>query len=110
MKVALADVLWSAANEWLHPRSSHGWAAQNQGLTTWSCHAIQAALTGKAPADVFDPPQERDGWEFIRGMNGGDGLAIRYMDGDDPQGVRYMWLLLAMHAAEDENIYVEVTK
>ena len=28
--------------------------------------------------------------------------------GQDRQGVRYMWLLLAMHVAEDEGITVEV--
>lgn len=103
----LADVLWEAANVWLHPTARKGWASDLHGLTSWSCHAIEAALKGRAPTDYFHTYQGGAAWEFIRSMNGGAYLDSALMMARDTQGVRYMWLLLAMHAAEDEGITVD---
>jgi hypothetical protein len=76
----------------------------------FSCNAIGKALgmakRGKGfslPPDVQQILEELgcDHWEANQFKDVAD-------EGPERQGVRYMWLLLAMHVAEDENIMVEV--
>jgi hypothetical protein len=110
MKVALADVPWTAANKWLHPTCTRAWGFETDGRPAWSCHDIQAALTGRAPKYSFDTSQVGRAWDFVRAL-GCDCGPHRWPQRDEGlQGVRYMWLLLAMHVAEDEGIMVEVSK
>jgi hypothetical protein len=107
-KRALADVLWEAANVYLSPtgKQIHG--------APYSCWAIWMAQNGtRRLPNEFGLHTSGGGaaWEFIRSMNGGESLACSYMtEGStsprDVQSVRYMWLLLAMHVAEDEGLTV----
>jgi hypothetical protein len=88
-KRMMADVLWEAANVYLlaeqvwHPEKSY-----------YSCDAALAAdESDRAP-------------NFLQklGCPGGFGCFEGFEEGEQRQGVRYMWLLLAMHVAEDEGI------
>ncbi len=102
-KVALADVLWNAANTYLSP------VAIPLGIKgdryAFSCHAFNRALHG-------DHNDLNCGNDFLDDL----GLLFFYSDCDAwaglkearLQGVRYMWLLLAMHVADDEGIMIEV--
>jgi hypothetical protein len=102
-KRMLADVLWEAANRWLSPTGS-------SGRNDFTCYAV--AYASKTWDDVFGP----DDWyevkalpaiEFLRQLGcKPDSLSAfkRASEGEERQGVRYMWLLLAMHVAEDEGI------
>lgn len=90
-KRMMADVLWDAANEHLdcgEPYSLNG---------EHSCCAAAAA------ADDWAPSEDVIG--FLRALgaprHGYSWIAFRP---PQRQGVRYMWLLLAMHVAEDEGL------
>ena len=112
-KRMLADVLWQAANKYLLPNRKY----KRGGPAEYSCWAIYMALQGS-----FDMPKvftahtddEGEAWRFVRSLAAGRSLRVSAMvwpgegwdAADDPQGNRYMWLLLAMHAAEDEGITV----
>jgi hypothetical protein len=98
-KVALADVLWTGANE-------HLWTGGDEGCGpirySESCWAVIDAL----PDYSDDTPV----YEFLTDL-GCDCGWVQFRDfhaGPIRQGVRYMWLLLAMHVAEDEGIQIEV--
>jgi hypothetical protein len=95
-KRMLADVLWGAANERLssgdHDRTGH----------TWSCHALYAAMYG----DDWRFPEEADAFVTSLGCVPDESHFSEYRGGADRQGARYMWLLLAMHVAEDEGIEI----
>jgi hypothetical protein len=109
--VPLADVLWTAANVYLKA------APDEHGTEAWSCNAaliaqypskVQAILTRVGLRKLRD---ESDVATFLEKL----GCPIRsdyafpdYCWFEETQGVRYMWLLLAMHVAEDEKIMVEV--
>lgn len=93
MKRALADVLWEAAN-WLLP------------VETYSCHATASAEFGhhwrercwdRSPAQAF----LRD-----LGCTTHNAGFKDFYDEEEVLGVRYMWLLLAMHVAESERIEI----
>ena len=90
-KPALADVLWDAANKHLHTDSG------------FSCIAVDAAVheagCKSAPYQPYDM--------FLRELGCGTGTVMsEFPMGMARQGVRYMWLLLAMHVAEDEGLTV----
>ena len=91
-KRMLADLLWEAANERLCPNGS--W---NDGKQAYSCWAIETAARTAKEIKAAD--------QFVRSF--GVNPVVSYFK-DFPererQGVRYMWLLLAMHVAEDEGI------
>ena len=104
-KVKLADVLWEAANEHLNPN-----LRIYEKQFDFSCEAVGEAVGIRW-----------DGWtaflrnhpaiQFLRelGCKCGSGtLFDHWEDREQRQGVRYMWLLLAMHVAEDEGIEIEV--
>jgi hypothetical protein len=96
-KRMLADVLWEAANENL-------WCGVGPQLRDeYSCNALHHTV----------PDHHRNEPDFL------DSLGCRWVAFENPawewladadaetrQGVRYMWLLLAMHVAEDEGIEV----
>src|SRR5687768_3879590 len=98
-KRMLADVLWQAANEHLNdePRESRF----TEGVHKWSCWAIDRAL-GEKPSE-YDALTGSH-WSFLKRL-GLDASPTNVLERTTPdsrvQGVRYMWLLLAMHAAED---------
>lgn len=111
MKKKLADVLWEAANTCLPAHSSFD-------LASYSCNAaLRAEFHGipmKAAKDEIGQRVNRHGsvtHQFLNDLGctrsplGGFG---KHEPGEIRQGVRYMWLLLAMHVAEDEGIMVEV--
>jgi hypothetical protein len=91
-KRMLADVLWEAANIWL---SADGRTARN-GPHEYSCYAVDAAAGRDAGAAT----------RFLKSLGckpSECGTTVWDCWGDR-QSIRYMWLLLAMHVAEDEGI------
>jgi len=107
-KVALADVLWEAANEHLWVGfGNNGWQTTPY---TGSCCAT--AYAQKGAWDGWGDASKRSSVEFLRalGCDTSGYFFEGFSYGRARQGVRYMWLLLAMHVAEDEGIYIEVAK
>ena len=107
-KRLLADVLWEAANEVLSPRDSYGWNG-------FSCCAVALAARANGAGDDYEKVLRHKALKFLARL----GCVVDSMDspfeespfeefprGEVRQGVRHMWLLLAMHAAEDEQITV----
>lgn len=115
-KVALADVLWDAANTRLWDgvedfyRAADVVPLDSPGVRhhAYSCDAVAAEVLCAIPSIPY-------GSSIVRTFLCGCGCQV-YSTGafsDEPegerrQGVRYMWLLLAMHVAEDEGIEIEV--
>ena len=104
-KAKLADVLWDAANAHLLPTAP---AIGDQPWLSYSCNAVAEAAgdsnyEAQAAAEAFLEELGvypcRDDYTF--GTRS---------PGRKRQGVRYMWLLLAMHVAEDEGIEIEVDR
>lgn len=107
-KRMLADVLWEAAN--LHLPSDDCW-----DLNVYSCNAALSAEFGKLPMKTVGNAREivRDGSvtdRFLKRLGCSTlnqrGAFLAYREGPSRQGVRYLWLLLAMHVAADEGITV----
>lgn len=108
-KRMLADVLWEAANVWLDPVNSM-WCADGRS-SSFACHAIEMALTGGKLPKEFTKDEHGQGpvWDHVRRMGVECSYDVLWPFGSDAtakQGVRYMWLLLAMHVAADEGITV----
>lgn len=105
----LAEILWEAANTRLQSDFRY-----TGGLWEFSCEAVADAL------GALDHIESRKDWDrfcktppmqFLKSLGckvGAMNAFLRFGDGPERQGVRYMWLLLAMHVAEDEGIMVEV--
>lgn len=100
-KRMMADVLWEAANKFLSP----DYESYGEKTDPFSCNAVKLALQNRDMS-------WNDASEFISqcGCNG-SAEALSYVCGFENgdkrlQGVRYMWLLLAMHVAEDEGLTV----
>lgn len=104
MKRKLADVLWEAAN--VHLASD---SLSHEPPYEFSCAAVTAVFQMPVYASLSRVSAEVntfltalgcecDSWRMFKDTPTGE---VR-------QGVRYMWLLLAMHVAEDEGIMVEV--
>lgn len=95
-KRMLADVLWEAAN--VHLRTG----AEAGGFSAYTCDAVHHAGGGNR--------NDGKAVRFLTSIGlprGADDLydlfsAFEY--GEERQGVRYMWLLLAAKVAEDEGI------
>lgn len=108
-KRMLADVLREAAD--VHLWDGRGEAEFGPLRDLFSCNAICFAL-GKPRGIHCGHPA----FDFVRecGCNGSALQMDRVMRGigqiDDKtlQGARFMWLHLAAHVAEDENIQIEV--
>jgi hypothetical protein len=102
-KVKLADVLWDAANERLWAGCGR-YEFGKDGTWQYSCDAVTTQ---------FDPVLRTEIKRFLIAL-GCDTESIElftsYAGGRQRQGVRYMWLLLAMHVAEDENLEIEVSQ
>lgn len=100
-KVKLADVLWEAANKhlWDGDKKSPG--------DEESCFAVK---TAELPPGQWIGGPNTSAMEYLTSL--GCDYHGRPFDGfkhgAERQGVRYMWLLLAMHVAEDEGIEIEV--
>ena len=104
-KRALADVLWEAANE----RLDHIPHREASELEEFSCHAMYRAAFGRHWRRR-QSTEAVDGFVMALGCNPGRAMDRDYgVEQDTEQGVRYMWLLLAMKVAEDEKIMVEVS-
>lgn len=107
-KVKLADVLWDAANKRLTPPS--GWES---GTDCYSCNAAMWAEMPEAfvNAGNLTPLRKKSKTNaFLKklGCPVHSMYAFEAHAGGSIQGIRYMWLLLAMHVAEDEGIEIEV--
>lgn len=92
----LADVLWDAANKRLWDGYTH------VGGKTCSCHAAYESA---------DPAFWRCCGPINRffselGCDCYQSHFKEFREGPRRQGVRYIWLLLAMHVAEDEGIEI----
>jgi hypothetical protein len=100
-KRALADVLWEAANEWLRPDMDVDFH-----LEKWSCWAVCRA--GSLPKFGPHRPEPHPIWTFFDslGVDYGCTNLIARSPRERQQSIRYMWLLLAMHVAEDEGLTV----
>jgi hypothetical protein len=99
-KVYLADVLWTAANEHLQSdddenRNSH-----------FTCDAIRYASGSYDNMKLVLPILY--GFGLPSDADDRYDLFEHFEEGEQRQGVRYMWLLLAMHVAQDERIQIEV--
>lgn len=103
----LSDVLWDAANKHLD-HISDGVDGPGRKRLIFSCNAISRAIYGNLgdapewfplPFNVFNLLKEC----------GVDPYSARMLDRHAEarrQSIRYMWLLIAMHVAEDEGIEV----
>jgi hypothetical protein len=102
-KRPLADVLWEAANEHLLPTAPR---FGDQPWYSFSCNAAAEA----AGQDEYEAQTAVE--RFLEELGvypcRDDYTFGTRQPGPKRQGVRYMWLLLAMHVAEDEGIEVEV--
>lgn len=104
----LADVLWEAANVFLFPpsfddASPHQWSP--------SCCAVMQAISPRWASrqeGLHKLAKKMPAFKFLAQL-GCDTHNFAMRDQKDPQGARYMWLLLAMHVAEDEGIEIEVS-
>jgi hypothetical protein len=104
-KVALADVLWTAANEHLEA-PEQPWHID--GVWSASCCAVASALGINWARHGLHYEAERSPvFKFLNEL-GCDTHSHLLCYAGDRQGSRYMWLLLAMHCAEDEGIQIEV--
>ena len=103
-KRMLADVLWDAAN--VHLKSAEE-LTKPTNREQFSCHAVLAA-SGESFAFAFDSyVHQSKAMSFLRSLGCDFNSTAWDLDAAlDWQGVRYMWLLLAMHVAEDEGITV----
>lgn len=89
-KRMLADVLWDAANVWLSNTQNSMFEGGPQRYLT--CNAVaKEALSFMR--ELGCPTSSPDAFS-------------EFAQGHKRQGVRYMWLLLAMHVAEDEGIEI----
>lgn len=100
-KRMLADVLWEAANEVLSP-------SQLCRVADYSCNAALIA-EGALRTDADGAIEKRNLSKtdtFLRALGCDSSMEQfkAFPDGPSRQGVRYMWLLLAMYVAEDEGI------
>lgn len=98
-KVKLADVIWEAAN--VHLRANE----YDYGKSHYTCDCIRYAVGLRNEGKVFSFLQKLG---FPKGAINLYDLFSSFREIEKRQGVRYMWLLLAMKVAEDENIYIEV--
>jgi hypothetical protein len=102
-KRMLADVLWEAANVHLPAHLTI------DNPCKWSCNAALAAEFGgrfhyefsQGKRCIAQMRDESKTGRFLESLG-----ADPSIDSGISQGVRYMWLLLAMHVAEDEGIEV----
>jgi hypothetical protein len=88
-KRMLADVLWEAATQHL----SEGPYETRKGCVWHSCNALRWASKHSVSP------------RFLHTLGAPHG-AGDFPDGVDTQGCRFMFLLFAMHVAEDEGITV----
>jgi hypothetical protein len=102
-KHTLADVLWEAANELLSSGDDahHG--------SNYSCDACRAAIFSRG----LSYEHVRAVGAFFEQLGLSSPLSnfdafADFAKGEVRQGVRYMWLLLAMHVAQDEGLEIEV--
>jgi hypothetical protein len=96
----LADVLWKAANYWLEEEIA-------------SCCAAYAAEHGEPWYHIqssWDSAAKKSAAvQFLKQLGcpvGGRKTFASFEAGEQRQGVRHTWLLLAMHVAEDEGIEI----
>jgi hypothetical protein len=107
-KRMLADVLWEAANLHLSPIPG-GCDEPGRPMLRYSCNTVCRVL-GWETDDDFDDwfPLPPNVYDFLRDCGCNPDSAKLFADSDPlmVQGDRYMWLLLAMHVAEDEGIEI----
>ena len=103
-KRMMADVLWKAANVHL----THGDA---NSFCKWSCNAALKAENPRLITDYGIDNYKRKASatdKFLTSLgcqSGGHvGKFRNYPEGAARQGVRYLWLMLAMHVAKDEKV------
>lgn len=93
----LADVLWTAANEVLWDGLGDYDAAPH-GVWRFSCDAAASAVAWDDKERVYS---------FLRSLGcdtEGRHVFEDYESGHERQCVRYLWLLLASHVAEDMDV------
>lgn len=110
----LADVLWEAANKRLRADNENGHLDDDDvgmggvyTLSSYSCNAAEIAES----QDAYHGRCNAETTAFLKELGveayAYRGLREEFPDGAERQGVRYMWLLLAMHVAEDECVEIE---
>lgn len=101
MKRKLADVLWEAANENLWDGGPRFYGDEE------SCFAVKSVeFVGRDW--IGGPNTSTMKYLMELGCDYHNKPFDSFPCGRVRQGVRYMWLLLAMHVAEDEGIEIEV--
>lgn len=98
-KRMLADVLWEAANKHLE----HDTVALGGDRWSGSCCAVARALDLSWPQGMAELAARHPVYKFLASL-GCESHSVYLCNTPEPQSCRYMWLLLAMHVAEDEGI------
>ena len=103
-KRMMADVLWEAANKHL----CHAYA---NSFCKWSCNAALKAENPLLISEhrISDRKRRASATDkFLKSLGcqtgGHVGKFLNYPEGPERQGVRYLWLMLAMHVAKDEKV------
>ncbi len=107
MKRKLADVLYEAANFYLAPGS-----LLHEPPYEFSCSAVVGALIKSGPVWLSLGMANVPAHDFLMNLGcptNSWNCFRNFPEGAKRQGVRYLWLLLAMHVAEDEGIEIEVS-
>lgn len=107
-KRMMADVLWEAANKRLRPDSY--WNTFQSAATCCAAFWAERGCEWHGEYTCWERAANASkSVQFLRSLGcevASDDQFDRFGHGEERQGVRYMWLLLAMHVAEDEGLTV----
>lgn len=107
-KRMMADVFWDAANEHLRaaPRVRYEFDGNGVHLSEYSCDAVGFAVGMFSVRRNNESLYQYETAKAVLRTLGCPGGMLAFDDtpAEKRQGVRYMWLLIAMHVAEDEGL------
>jgi hypothetical protein len=98
-KRMMADVFWDAANKHLATEPIED--PDLDRVHKWACWAVDAAMEEKRNTGENS---NNKAYRLFKELGMKSRFGFDNERHNDPQGVRYMWLLLAMHVAEDEGL------
>lgn len=101
MKQMLADVFWVAANEHLDSGNKHRCGVKSH----YTCDAVLYSVGFSQRGSAINLLRQLG---LPKNADSRYDLFDDFEPGEERQGIRYMWLLLAMHVAEDEGLEIEV--
>lgn len=103
----LSDVFWEAANKTLNEGEGY-WPGTHEESCVAVVEVERPGIFGEFPEfpSWRRVSGQSPGVQFMKSLGcktGGFGFK-KYERGEERQAIRYMWLLLAMHVAEDEGL------